>query len=71
MERLDELGSGVREKTTGEGMELPLVASPAAPDQMASLSNTQRALFNMPRESFIHLGPATRREKDPTLSKFM
>ena len=40
-------------------------------DQVAPLLDVPRVSFDVLWETLVHLGPATRCEQDPTLSKFM
>ena len=55
----------------GEDMDCPLVASPATADQMAPLSDTPQAFFDVLQETLIHFSPAVRWEQDLTSSKLM
>ena len=70
IERLDKLSLGIRGQTTAKDMDHPLVASPAVADQIAPFLDAPRALFDMPHETLVHLGPVVRREQDPTSSEF-
>ena len=67
MERLDKLSLGIRGQNTDED-HLPF-ASPATDDHTASSLDALQALFNAPRQTLVHLGPAVRQEQDPSLSK--
>ena len=54
----------------GKDMDNPPAASLATADHLAPLSDMPQALFDMPWEAIVHLGPTIRYEQDPTLSKF-
>ena len=69
MERLDELSSGIRGQTMGEGKDCRPVASPTTADHMPTMSDALQTLFDVPRQTLVHLGPAIRWEQDPSLSK--
>ena len=38
---------------------------------MAPSSDTPRALFDVPREALVYLGPTVRQEQEPTSSEFI
>ena len=44
----------------GKDKDHPLVASPATPNHMASMSDTPQTLFNALCQTLVHLGPAIR-----------
>ena len=67
MDRLDKLSSGVRGQIMGKDKEHPPVVSPTAPDHMASMSDAPQTLFDVPHQTLVYLGPATRWEQDPSL----
>ena len=69
MERLDELRLGIRGQTLGKDKDCPPIASPAATDHTASLTDMPQTLFDSPWQTLVHLGPAIRWEQDLTSSE--
>ena len=69
MECLDELSLGVRGQTLGKDKDCPPIALPTAADHTASMTNALQTLFDVPRQTLVHLSPAIRWEQDPTSSK--
>ena len=69
MEHLDELSLDVRGKKIGKDKDCPPAASPTATDHTASSTDTPQTSFDAPWQTFVHLGPAVKREQDPSLSE--
>ena len=53
----------------GEDKDYPPFTSPATADHMASMSDTPQTTFKVPCQTLVHLGPAVRREQDPSSSE--
>ena len=69
MERLDDLSLGVLGQTLGEDNErLPAVSS-ATIDHTALSMDVPQTSFNVPHQTLVYLGPAVRREQDPSMSE--
>ena len=69
MEHLDKLSLGIRWAKMGEDKDYPSAAFPATTDNMASMSNAPKILFDVVHQTLVHFGPAVRWEQDPTLSE--
>ena len=69
MERLDDLSLGVLGQTSGEDKERPPIASSATIDHMALSVDMPQTSFDAPCQTLVHLGPAVRREQDPSTSE--
>ena len=69
MECLDDLSLGVLGQTSGEDKERPPIASSAAIDHMALSMDVPQTSFDVPHQTLVHLGPAVRREQDPSTSE--
>ena len=55
----------------GKDIDHPPVVSPTMADQAAPLLDVPQALFAMPWEALVYLGPTLRWKPNPTLSKFI
>ena len=60
MKSLDELSLGFRGQTMGKDMECPSLNSSTMPDQVVPSLDAPWALFNVPWEAPVHLGPTVR-----------
>ena len=69
MEHLDDSSLGVLGQTLGKDKEYPPIASSAAVDHMALSVDAPQMSFNVPHQTLVHLGPAVRREQDPSTSE--
>ena len=69
MERLDDLSLGILGQTSGEDKDHPPIASSAAIDHTALSVDAPQTSFNAPHQTLVHLGPAVRREQDPSTSE--
>ena len=69
MERLDDLSLGVLGQTLGKDKERPPVASSATIDDTALSVDGPQTSFDAPHQTLVHLGPAVRREQDPSTSE--
>ena len=69
MEHLDGSSLGVLGQTLGKDKESPPMASSAAVDHTALSVDAPQISFNVPHQTLVHLGPAVRREQDPSTSE--
>ena len=67
MEHLDDLSLGILGQTLGKDKDHPTIASPTAVDHTASSMGMPLTSFDTLCQTLVHLGPAVRREQDPSL----
>ena len=69
MECVNDLSLGILGQTLGKDKDCLPIASPATIDHTASSTDTPQISFDALHQTLVHLGPAVRREQDPSSSE--